>query len=266
VEGPRGGGKGDAGKDRRLPGHLQPEPAGGRLELLYDRPQGGPRCGIDWDEWLGPAPKRPYDADRFFRFRKYWDYSGGIATDLHYHTVAPFHVAVANEHPTRVVGMGGIWAHADGREVPDTFLTAADYPGKYSLTVASSQANAMGPPTLIRGEKATMFCGPDWEGEAYGNKPGEIRIAPEKPFREEFRRLWGRDEVIITGAGNEGDQGHMDDFLDSTRSRREPHCGADLAFKVMTTIALSVRSYREGRMFYFDAAKEEAFAGPPGAS
>ena len=42
--------------------------------------------------WLGKAPKRPFDADRFFRFRKYWDYSGGIATDLFYHVVAPLNI------------------------------------------------------------------------------------------------------------------------------------------------------------------------------
>ena len=47
---------------------------------------------IDWKMWLGPAPKRAYDADRFFRFRKYWDYSGGIATDLFYHVVAPLNI------------------------------------------------------------------------------------------------------------------------------------------------------------------------------
>lgn len=46
---------------------------------------------IDWQQGLGPAPQMPFNADRFFRFRKYWDYSGGIATDFHYHVVAPFH-------------------------------------------------------------------------------------------------------------------------------------------------------------------------------
>ena len=72
------------------------------------------------------------------RFRKYWDYSGGIATDLHYHVVAPFNLAIASEFPTRVSGMGSLWVYNDGREVPDTtFLTAADYPSKWSLTVCN---------------------------------------------------------------------------------------------------------------------------------
>ncbi|MEW6236440.1 MAG: Gfo/Idh/MocA family oxidoreductase [Candidatus Omnitrophota bacterium] len=213
---------------------------------------------IDWKQWLGPAPQRDFDADRFFRFRKYWDYSGGIATDLHYHTVAPFHVAIRNDHPARVAGMGGIWLHNDGREVPDTFLTAADYPGRYSLTVQSSQANAVGPRTLIRGEKATMFCGADWEGEEYGH----LRIAPEEPFKKEFKEKWGQDEIIIPNIHDEGDRKHVDNFFECVRSRKQPNCPADLAYKVMTTIGLSIRSYREGKMFYFDAEKEEVTTAP----
>jgi len=207
---------------------------------------------IDWKQWLGSAQQRSFDADRFFRFRKYWDYSGGIATDLHYHTVAPFHLAVKNEHPTRVVGMGGIWVHNDGREVPDTFLTAADYPSKYSLTVQSSQANAIGPRTLIRGEKATLYCGADWEGESYGH----LKVTPEKPFKKEFVSRWGKEEYIIPDIKDEGDDKHVDNFFDCIKSRELPNCHADLAFKVITTIALSVRSYREGKMFYYDPQKD----------
>ena len=203
---------------------------------------------IEWKQWLGPAPQRPFDADRFFRFRKYWDYSGGIATDLNYHTVAPFHLAVKNEHPTRVVGMGGLWTYNDGREVPDTFLNAADYPSKFQILVQSSQNNAYGPQAMIRGHQATMLLGDDWEGREFSY----IRIVPEKPFAAEFRKKYGNDEIRIEGAGNEGDQKHVDNFFDCVRSRRQPNCNADLAGKVMTHIGLAVRSYREGKVFYFD--------------
>ena len=59
---------------------------------------------IDWKMWLGDSPKRGYDADRFFRFRKYWDYSGGIATDLFYHVMAPMNICWGEaQFPHRVM-------------------------------------------------------------------------------------------------------------------------------------------------------------------
>lgn len=213
---------------------------------------------IDWKQWLGPAPQRPFDADRFFRFRKYWDYSGGIATDLHYHIVAPFHVALENEHPTRVSGMGGLWVYDDGRETPDTFLNSADYPGRYNVTVISSQVNEIGPVTLLRGAEATMHLGDEWEGPQ-GRDIDYARIVPDTPFKKDFMKKWGKDEIIVTGVGNEGDQKHMDNFFDCIKSRQQPNCHADLGYKVMTHIALSVRSFREGKMFHFNAAEEREY-------
>ena len=208
---------------------------------------------IDWKQWLGSAPQRPYDADRFFRFRKYWDYSGGIATDLHYHILAPFHIALENEHPSRVAGMGGLWVYNDARETPDTFLTAADYPGKYSITIQSSQVNEIGPLMLLRGTKATIHLGDEWEGPQ-GRNTSVARIVPETPFVDEFRKRWGKDEIVIENVGNDGDQKHVDNFFDCIRTRQQPNCHADLGHKVMTGIDLSVRSYRQNKIFAVDPA------------
>jgi len=215
---------------------------------------------IDWKQWLGSARQRPFDADRFFRFRKYWDYSGGIATDLHYHIVAPFQLALENEHPVRISGMGGLWVYDDGREVPDTFLTAADYPGRYSMTVQSSQVNEIGPMMLLRGTHATMHLGDEWEGPQ-GRDTKTARIVPETPFRKEFRQKWGKDELILEDVGNEGDLKHMNNFLDCVRSRETPNCDADTGYKVMTAIDLSVRSYRQGKLFQFDPKQERIVNG-----
>jgi predicted dehydrogenase len=211
---------------------------------------------IDWQQWLGAAPARAFDADRFFRFRKYWDYSGGIATDLHYHIVAPLHLALGNQHPTRVVGMGGLWVYNDGREVPDTFMNSADYPGKYRITVESSQVNEVGPVTMLRGTKATLLMGDEWEGPT--NRQFEhAQIVAEKPYRKEFAAKWGKEEIIVPGLGNEGDDKHVDNFFDCVRSRQEPNCSVSLGYTTMTHIALAVESYRESRMFRFDPVKEE---------
>ena len=210
---------------------------------------------IDWEQWIGDAPHRAFDADRFFRFRKYWDYSGGIATDLHYHVVAPFNLAVADEFPTRVSGMGGQWVYNDGREVPDTFLTAADYPGKWSLTVQSAQVNENGPATMIRGTKATIHLSDEWEGPP-SRQYAYADIVPESPYVEEFAKKYHDSIVRIDGVGNEGDLKHFDNFLDCVRTRQQPNCHADLGYRTLIATDLSVRSYRNGKMYYFDPDKE----------
>lgn len=210
---------------------------------------------IDWKQWLGSAPQMSFNADRFFRFRKYWDYSGGIATDLHYHIVAPFNLAIASEFPTRVSGMGGLWVYNDGREVPDTFLTAADYPSKWSLTVQSSQVNENGPATMIRGTKATIHLSDEWEGPP-SRQYDYADIVPESPYVEEFAKKYHDTLVRIDGVGNEGDLKHVDNFLQCVRTRQQPNCNADLGFRTLVATDLSVRSYRNGKMYHFDADKE----------
>ena len=118
---------------------------------------------IDWNMWLGSqfklAPKRPFDADRFFRFRKYWDYSLGTASDLFYHVIAPLNICWDEpQFPTKVMATGGIYVFKEGpkREVPDTFHLLAEYAKGHSLVLSSSMANSEHIPGTIRGHEGTI--------------------------------------------------------------------------------------------------------------
>ncbi len=205
-------------------------------------PEGTPQS-IDWKAFLGPAPKRPFSAERYFRWRKYWDYSGGIATDLMYHRLAPLQFAIGPDLPERVSGQGGIYIHKD-REVPDTFASTIEYPG-HQIVIASSMASAGAiMPTVIYGHEASIRF-PD----------GGIHVIPEPPYRNKFREATGATELRLAVEQKEDIRVvHLNDFFDCIRSRKQPVFDAELGYKVMAAIRLGVDAYRKGRMMRLDEA------------
>jgi predicted dehydrogenase len=228
------------------------DPAAGPSATGYDY--------IDWKMWLGSAPERPFDADRYFRFRKYWDYSGGIATDLFYHVVAPLNICWGEpQFPRRVAATGGIYAFADGREVPDTFMLSADFPAGHSLVLSSTLTNDSHVPGLIRGHEGTIMIVPDGRFEG---RVDSISITPQPLAKNKFKDRYGTIEVKLECEPRES---HMENFLRCVRTRRKPVLDADTAYRAMVTIGMSVESYRTGRTLYWDAAGEKVVTEPPSA-
>jgi predicted dehydrogenase len=83
---------------------------------------------VDWDRFIGDAPKRAFDPVRFFRWRNYRDYGTGVAGDLFVHLFSGLHFIVGTLGPTRVMATGGLRYWNDGRDVPDVMMALCDYP------------------------------------------------------------------------------------------------------------------------------------------
>lgn len=111
---------------------------------LYPIPPDASPATVNWEQFIGPAPKRPFDANRFFRWRCYWDYSGGIATDLFVHLVSWYHHALDLKAPATVMAAGANYRYKATHEVPDTVNALLMYPEGLTASLTCTFNNAEG--------------------------------------------------------------------------------------------------------------------------
>ena len=201
---------------------------------------------IDWKRFLGPAEQRPWSPERYFRFRKFWDYSGGIATDLFYHSVAPFNLMWGEPQlPKTVTASGGIYGDFPDREVPDTFHMVAEYPQGHSLVMTSTMCNSYGAPTYVRGEHGTILF------ERKGASTAEV-VPEEGRIDQAYRDKWGSSEVLLPSPFEGGEYAHMQNFLDCVRSRQKPNTDVVTGAYAQVAITMAVQAYRQARTMQFD--------------
>ncbi len=214
-------------------------------------PDAKPGVNLDWAAWLGPAPKRPWDPRRYFQWRRYWDYSGGIASDLFIHRVTRILKAVGLTFPERVVGTGGKWCFSDSvAEIPDTFNMLCDYPGGPTVALISSMANDTPIDHVIRGHKATLQF----------NREGFV-ITPQRLFRT-AGATGGREgdaevrPVVYKKTGSEDITLHHRNLQAAIRSNEPLRCDHMLGYYGVVVTVMGVESLRRRKYLRWNPRKE----------
>jgi len=210
-------------------------------------PDARPGVNLDWEAWLGPAPKRPWDPRRYFQWRRYWDYSGGIATDLFIHRVTRIIKSVGLSFPDYVVATGGTWNFVNSvAEIPDTFNMMLDYPEKITVMVVSSLANDMPIRHVIRGHKATL----EFTKEGFTITPQE---------QSELAKISGTGETVegtnlftYRKTGAEDVTLHHRNLIAAIRKSEPLKCDSNLGLYGVVACMMGVESFRNRKYLKWD--------------
>ena len=234
-------------------------------------PDGPPPPELDWNLFLGPAPMRPYNPNRaIYHFRWFWDYAGGQMTNLGQHSVDTVYWLLGLKGPKSVTSVGGRYFLKDNCETPDVQDVLLEY-DRFTVycqwrECAASAANASMGAVRFCGTRGTMQLTRDFfeiipdkkenpinvVGRIFGGHPvGGPQVAPEEPG------LWTepvRDEETTWA---EQYVGHVRNFLDCVKSRKQPIADLESSHRVATACHLANISLRTGRKIFWDADKEE---------
>lgn len=206
-------------------------------------PDGPVPNGVDYDMWLGPAPKRPFNPNRFhFNFRWYWDYAGGLMTDWGVHLINIMLWAMGPEAPRSVFSTGGKYVLDDNSETPDTQIAVYEFP-TYSLIWEHKVGVGLGLNSRpwgvsFTGSEGTLII---TDGE------WEVISEPKKKSLESKK---------YPGSGD-ARPAHVRNFLDCVKSRNQPVENLDVGHHVSSVAHLGNVALRAGRKLNWDAKTEK---------
>jgi len=217
-------------------------------------PDSAPPKDLDWDMWLGPAPKRPFNANRFgvfpdrwSSFRWFWDYAGGMMTDWGVHWLDIVQLVMGVDAPRFVSASGGKFVLEDNRETPDTILATFQYP-TFICTYENRVTNA-----APLGGKSNGMTFHGTEGTLFVDRQG-LEIIPET--RKSGEMSVDRTQAFKVDNSNQHHLDHMKDFIECVRSRKTPIADIETGHRSTTTALLGNIAYRTGHRIEWDGARE----------
>jgi predicted dehydrogenase len=237
-------------------------------------PNEDPPPDFDWDAWLGPAPRVPYNKNRtFYRFRWFYDYSGGQLTNFGVHYMDMIQWALGQDAPQAVTAMGGKLVMEDNREIPDTLEVLWMYPGNTLVTF--SQFNGSAPPAGLRdgeiefrGTKGTLYL----QSNGYEVVPESItpnEFAARTPIDRSRERGWrtGAKPMIEArkASGRAETSYHTRNFLDCVRSRKPCNCDIETGHRSTSATLIGNIAYKTRSYLEWDKEKER-FSNNTGAN
>ena len=246
----------------------------------YSVPPDASPANIDWDTYLGAAPKRPFEPVRLFRWRNYQDYGTGVAGDLFVHLFSGLHFITGVHGPSRVFATGGLRYWKDGRDVPDIMMGLYDYPAQnkmspFNLALRVNFVNGAGETSGFRfvGSEGVMTVGgsvtvskitrESEPGYTIGTFPRRVQQEFLDSYRAKFpAKAPSADAMAPTGEDTfrapRGYNDHYDhhlNFLNAVRSRKPVVEDALFGLRAAGPALLSNRSYFEKKTLFWDAAK-----------
>jgi predicted dehydrogenase len=250
----------------------RPDPVGA---WKYPVPPDASPQTIDWDRYLGNAPKRPFDAARFFQFRNWWDYGTGIAGDEYVHLLSRVHYLMNTQFPVSAVANGGIYKWTGDRDVPDIHNTMYDY-GKFQVVVMANLVSNFDGGEIVRfmGDKGTVVL----TEESASLLPYDEEWSFEYPLeswpkdtKDPFIAAHKNDPTADIGTYRkqqhrkpqnfmqkaEGTEDHFRNFFACVKSRQQPIENVDFGCGTAVACHMANLSYRKKQRLFWDAQKLE---------
>ncbi|HEY8510859.1 MAG TPA: Gfo/Idh/MocA family oxidoreductase [Cyclobacteriaceae bacterium] len=243
---------------------------------------------VDWNQFLGNAPAIPWNPERFFRWRKWWEYGTGLSGDLLTHDFDRINCLLKMGIPRTVVATGGIYTHNDGREVPDVFQVCMEYPDFFmgssqeagkekgmTFMYSATLGNQFDRGTILMGHDGTMELGnsmtiyADPRSTRYAEWIKNGLVRENVPLYSYDPRAKGLDGVTSATARYFADKGllftyrdgkrvdsthlHIREWLSCIRNGGKPSCSIDEGFQEAIAAHMGTLSLKTGRRVEWDS-------------
>lgn len=242
---------------------------------LYPIPPDASERTVNWKQFLGSAPQRPFSLERFFRWRCYWDYSGGLATDLFVHLVSCIHHVMDVSMPTRALASGSTYRWKDTHEVPDTINAILEYPEGFTVTLSctlNSQAGSESGMEILGTQAGLRFRDDGLEiahGAGGEDNRWVVRSWPQAledayykdPKVQESESPFTRRQTTASAlerwnvSGEDDTVAHIRAFVDSVRHRTTPVEDARFGHRAAGCAHMINQSVKERRAIEWDPAR-----------